>query len=718
MCRKDHACAGKKGINQSFTHFNINKIHDISIPADTFFFSFLHLNGIIFAYYYRLYKVLKYGSHQGRVLSLKEVVDLYNEEVKMSEATSSTSTPATVPVKSFMTAGPTLHYSHTNVIWFWGLTIVVFLLACYFWFLLMPLPLDTEDAVTGLSDFGSVWNLFTFRLGQIVQEPISIYEYPWYIVVLGMLMGILAVVPVLVSQLLSFRFSILLVLAIMFIAKLYLFGVMVLISCIAVACRPLRFRSRFISLALCMAPQLIYWAIGGGYPTTDPVRWGFSFAPWIHAWFSGLAIAAIVLGIGHFTRYKPGLIWLTCLVFLGIAFAVFQRHIGLAELDYHRYVAGNDPEDAIEFHEKSLSETIDKVMEDNFLRSRLEGRFYPTEPNELRQKLKEEIQDFLAFSDRWPEWFRRKMPDELKYQIKRQSLMMEYDKFIVRWPGNQKRMPIVLYYKAILSEFHPDVRLIIDKEMLRFYCQYPFEDNILKWQELYENFAGSRESLEARWRIAMDLAGQGEFDKALTFCQIALDLIDEQLHQEASKPKPEKPDSFFEAFQEPPETVMTPFKLRELNLRLRKLQSLIAEENWGSDEAGRKRLAEFVMLNPHELSYAMRLDGLLEQMSETDGLRDNVLLEKAKLIDDLRRRSRLLNELAHQYPGRDATAEALYESGLINIQLLKNTDLSETQKNELVTETRMILSNFIERHPDSPFVQQAQATLQTLPQAP
>ena len=633
----------------------------------------------------------------------------------MSEANSQNTSVAAVPAKSFMTAGPTLHYSHTNVLWFWGLSIIVFLLACYFWNLLMPHPPESEKGISILLDPAGMWDILAFRLGEIVKNPISIYEYPWHIIVLGILMGILAVAPVLVSQLLSFRFSIPLVLSIIVIAKLYLFGIFVLISCVAVACRPLRFRSRFVSLALCMAPQLIYWAMWGGSSTPDPVRWGFSFAPWIYAWISGLLMAAIVLGIGHFTRYKPGLNWLTCLVFLAVAFGVFQRCIGFAELDYHRYVAGNDPEEAVEFHEQPLSETLDKVIEDTVLRSLLEGQFYPKESNQLRDKLKEDVQSLLSLN-RWPEWFRRKMPNELKYQLKWQRLMTEYDKFIERWPGNETRMPTALYFKAILSEFHPDIRFITSHEQLRFYNDYPFGENILKWQELYNEFAESPESIEARWRLAMDLAGQGKFETADTYCQVARDMIAEQLKlskEPVSNPK--ESDSIFAVFQKPQPTVMTPFKLNDLDRRFEKLQMLISEENRGDDEEAKNRLAEFVMLNPYDLNYVLGLEGLLEKMPENDSLRDNVLFEKAMRTDDLSRRDQLLTDLVKQFSDHDVAIEARYELGRVKIQLSKQEDLSETQKEELLTEARSILLKFIEDYPQGPFTQHAQAALLTLP---
>ncbi|HOK95347.1 MAG TPA: hypothetical protein PK525_03755 [Anaerohalosphaeraceae bacterium] len=614
---------------------------------------------------------------------------------------------SSLPVKSFMTVGPTLHYSHSHVHAMWGITVFVFVIVCYFWNQIQiggPVSIDPmELADTSL-----------FRLGQIVVRPISIYEYPWHIIVLGTLMGILAVAPVLVSQLYSFRYSLPLVLSIFFIGQLYLFSGFVLVSCLAAACRPLRFRSRIVAIALCMAPQLIYWAVWGGYPTADPVRWGFSFAPWIYAWLAALALAGLVLGIGHFTRYRPGLIGLVSLVFLGTAFGVFQKHIGFSEMDYQRYVAGNNPEDAPEFHEQSLSATLDRVLEDESLRSYLKGQFYPTdEPILLRQKLKEEIQSLLLL-DRWPEWFGRKMPDELKYQTKRRALRYEYDQFINRWP-NSKRIPIALYFRSLLSEYHPDTRAIASKEILRFYKDYPFPENLLGWQELFEQYPQSPESLEARWRIAMHAAGKGNFEKANEYCQVALAMIREQLDRFPGPGITEQSDSIFAAFQKPSPTVMTPFKLRELQMRFRKLQIRISKENRGDTPQAQQNLAQFVLLNPYSADYANRLEDLFKSMPQEDGLRDNILLEKAMLEIDPLRRCQLLNEVVKQYPDRDAGIQAQYELGLLKVQMWKKPETSDETKKQLAAEALALLSAFAEKYPDSPYTEQAKALLETLP---
>jgi len=158
-------------------------------------------------------------------------------------------TPISVS-KSFMAVGPTLHYSHKNVQICWLLAVGAFGISCLFW----------SKIVTGSFwsfDVQTITTMEFWRLDQSITTGVNIFEYPWQILVLGLLMGIMAVVPVLISQLMSFRYSLIFILEVFSLANLPGFAICLFISCIAAACRPLRFRSRFIAIALCTAPQLI-----------------------------------------------------------------------------------------------------------------------------------------------------------------------------------------------------------------------------------------------------------------------------------------------------------------------------------------------------------------------------------------------------------------------------------------------------------------------------
>jgi len=611
-------------------------------------------------------------------------------------------TPKTTS-KSFLAVGPTLHYSHQNVQRCWLFAFFAFGASCLFWS-------KMQSGLAWSFDFGQVAFFKTPQLAQSVISGLSIFEYPWQILVLGLLMGILGVVPVLVSQLMSFSHSLPFVFAVVFLANLPTFGICLLVSCIAVACRPLRFRSRFIAIALCTAPQFIFLGVFGGAKGIEPIRWGFSFTPWVCAWLVGLLMAAAVLGIGHFTRYRPGLIWITtAMVFVG-SITVFQVKVGFDELDYQLYVAKNNPEQAVEFYDHSVTEALDDTLTDPAVKRYLAGFFYPTEPILLRAELKKELQIQLAH-DRWPSWFM--VPDELKFMAKKRWLFEQYDLFIKKRPRS-RRMPVALYYKALLSEYNPDVKLLGEKEVLHFYSDYPHEDALEVWYELYGWFPDSPESLEARWRIAKYWSGQGKFERADKIISFALSEIERQLKLlESQSPSI---STLFSPFQSPRVSVMSKFKLSELQRRLNHLRSTISGENRTGEEASLNRLARFVMLNPHSSDYTDQLNDLLGQIGPGDPLRDNILLAQRKMIADERLRAEKLAQLHNKFQDTDGGIEALYELGLLKIRQWRNQDESNVeQKKKYLAQARTSLTNYIKLYPDSCLTEQVGKNLAELP---
>ncbi|MHC4395781.1 MAG: hypothetical protein ACYS1A_09010 [Planctomycetota bacterium] len=608
-----------------------------------------------------------------------------------------------VASKSFMTIGPTLHYSHTNVQRCWLLAVVVFAISCSFW----------SKILTGsLWSFGfeTITSLKLWHLGQSVISGVSIFEYPWQILVLGLLMGILAIVPVLISQLMSFGYSLPFILAVFFLADLPGLAVCLLISCVAAACRPLRFRSRFTAIALCTAPQLLYWGCFGGAKAVEPIKWGFSFAPWICAWLVCLGIAGLVIGIGHFKRYRPGLVWMSTSVMLLIAVVVFDVKIGFDELDYQLYVAKNNPEQISEFRDRSITERLDETIGNPAMEKYFTSFFYPAEPIALRAELKREIQNRLSY-DRWPSWFM--VPPELNYQVKKQQLFEQYD-FFINLRSKSKRMPISLYYKALLSEYSPDIKVLEQNEILHFYSDHPYERSRKIWYRLYSYFGESPESIEARWRIAKHWAGQGRFtqaDELLVEAQTKLSeclkLLEEQQPQT---------DTFFSPFQPPADSIMTAFKLTELQRRLNQLHYLISAENRTDKPEANRPLATFVMLNPHSRRFAQELDGLLDKSEDNNPLRDNVLLAKAKLVADEQLRAEQLNKLHKDFRDTDGGMQALYELGLLKISLWRQQDDSNLeQKKGYLADARATLTSFIKLYPDSICTDQVKKNLDDLP---
>jgi len=604
--------------------------------------------------------------------------------------------------KSFMAVGPTLHYSHKNVQTCWFLAVTAFIVSCFFWSKIATNSFWSFDIQTAIKPA-------SWHLGQMTTTGVSIFEYPWQIVVLGLLMGILSIVPVLISQLMSFSYSFVFILSVFFLANLPGFSICLLVSCIAAACRPLRFRSRFVAIALCTAPQLLYWGYFGGVRGVEPLKWGFSFAPWICAWLDGLTIAGFVLGIGHFTRYRPALVWIFTSITLVLAVVVFEVTIGFDELDYQLYVTKNNPEHVSEFHDRSITEALDETTRDPDIKKYLEGFFYPADPIALRAELKREIQIKLSY-DLWPSWFI--VPQELEYQAKRQWLNRQYDLFISERP-NSSRMPIALYCKALLSEYSPDINVLGQKELLHFYSDYPYERSREIWYRLYSKFGESPESIEARWRIAKHWAGQGKFKQA----EELLGQAETMLAAERSKLLEKEQTSeelLFGLFRLPADSVMTVPKLNELQRRLGQFRTLIGSENRTDEVGATKRLAEFVMLNPHASDYSQRLDELLGQIEDKDRLRDNILLAQTNLVADEQLRAEKLSELHEEFGKSDGGMSALYELGLLKIGRYQGQSNSE-QKKKYLADARATLASFLTLYPNSFCAEQVKKNLDGLP---
>jgi hypothetical protein len=275
-------------------------------------------------------------------------------------------------------------------------------------------------------------------------------------------------------------------------------------------------------------------------------------------------------------------------------------------------------------------------------------------------------------------------------------------------------MSIALYYKALLNEYSPDSRTLDEKEMLHFYSDYPFERSRLIWYQLYSQFGNSHESLEARWRIAIQWAGQQRFVQADALIADALTLLNTRLKSlETDQPTD---DSIFGLFRPPPDSVMTVSKLTELQRKFNQLRVLISADNRLDKSDSVKRLARFVMLNPHSPDYSSRLDELLSQMGKNDPLRDNILLAQVKLIADDQLRAQRLAELFKQYQNTDGGMLALYELSLLKIQFWRQQDDSNIDaKKQYLADARAMLATFLRMYPASFCAEQVKKNLETLP---
>jgi hypothetical protein len=147
------------------------------------------------------------------------------------------------------------------------------------------------------------------------------------------------------------------------------------------------------------------------------------------------------------------------------------------------------------------------------------------------------------------------------------------------------------------------------------------------------------------------------------------------------------------------------------------LQTLLSNENLGNNDKNKKLVAQFVLLNPHDVLYKSQLDYLLEQAGENSPLKDNIVLAQIMLISDAIQRADQLGKVAKDYPGTDGGTQAKFEQASLKLTIWKEHQLSEKEKEKYLAEAQTGLQKFLKDYPSSYLAEQAQEKLAVLPAA-
>ncbi|MBN1844770.1 MAG: hypothetical protein JW810_03740 [Sedimentisphaerales bacterium] len=556
-----------------------------------------------------------------------------------------------------------------------------------------------------------------------VLTPLNIFHYPAYIAVLGLLLALVCAVPILTAQMYNILYALPFVLVALFLGTDRIFALCLLVSCLAVSFEPLRFKSKFVSAVLCLVPELLYWAIfSGPNPQTDPLRWAVMYAPWSLAFLASVMIFGIVLAIGHFVRYRPGVLTPTFGLILAGVVIVFHVWIGMTERDFQAYVFSNRPDRVQERFKQDITALLEEEKA-----QRLAAESY-LNPQGVENLLQLEWQ--AAFS---PAYLQAQTPSApageptpaqrkaRNFLLAKWEAQLHIERFIQKYP-HHRRVADSLYYQALLEDLKPDVRALRNEKRLRLYDEIPSENAEPIWRELLRTAADHETAIEARWRIATLAAAAlpetpaepFQFDASLallqeakTRCQVLLDQRQEQTRQEAASAGWLLDMS--EIFQSPQPT-LTRDKLLSLYERIGLLQTLLDKENRQGHVVHERRLAEFVRLDPQQLDYETRLKALTLDAPQPDPLIDNIELAQAMLIAEIDSRRDALTQIVRRYPERDGGIQAMLQLAQVLLEKYNQSD-HDSDRHLLRTRGQELLQRVITLRPDSFLAHQAQQLL-------
>jgi len=436
------------------------------------------------------------------------------------------------------------------------------------------------------------------------------------------------------------------------------------------------------------------------------------YAPWVLAFLITVFFFGVVIAIGHFLRYRPGIMMPVFGITLAGMVVLFHYTIGMIERDFQADVYAYSPGKIEAFRSQNILPLLEQEVG-----QRLKEQPYRNAQLEMNQLRAEWLWAFNAGPDSSMTPFRpgSLSTRELTNFYAASSKAVEHiDAFIVRHP-NAPRIADALYYRGLLFDLRVDIRALRDEDTLRFYTSFPSETSEQIWKEILEKFNTTDMALEARCRLAQLIASKTDepygFNEALALLQE----VDVKLQERMASPDFNKTAAgfWFEqmpfVFTPPPPTI-SPTQLQRLELRIGRLMDLLSKENRSGHEQHDRRLATFIGLDARQLNYEHQLKILLNDSPKPDPLIDNIELAYARLERDPKIKLRRLQELAEQYPYLDGGIQARLEC------VLAILERRETEPAETTDNWRTELEKIIELRPDLFAARYARKLLSLQPQ--
>ena len=549
-------------------------------------------------------------------------------------------------------------------------------------------------------------------------QPINIFEFPAYVIIYSWLAALILAIPIMVSLLYNMFYALPFILVNLVLCHEMPQALSVFFACLAVSFEPLRFKSKFVSSVLCMAPLVLYWAIFAGpnpWQDSDALRWAIAYSPIAFTYLNCIIFFGVILLVGHVIRYKPFTIVPFFFLALSLTFWQFHEKIGFNERDFRAEVESYSPDNMAEFQDRSIVSLVERER---------------TAIKQEQPYLSDEaIDSKIKFRWRWAFSMEQPSGSTPDSEAARTRIAIATAKvkaidslkgYMVRHPKS-KRIADVLYYRALIVDMRVDQRALRNEESLRFNYDFPSTESELIWRMIQERFPGTIFAVEAKFRLAWLLAGRKpenitgtyNFDQAILVLKDDLKLCEKIITEMEMQPQDEFFTGMFAGIFVSPKPAIDQAEAKALKERIEDFISLIGLENRAGNLKHESRLAELIMLDPSQIYYEDRLKELLLDSPKPDPLQDNIQLELAKMTIGVDQKEIALYNIVKEFPERDggllariALADLLVnEIGRMEMPIDKENYIKRAQK---------LLQEVIQLRPDTFFSVRAAKLLEDI----
>ena len=541
------------------------------------------------------------------------------------------------------------------------------------------------------------WNPDSPNLNDFILTPINVVDVPLHGVVIGLVMAVIVAVPIVVSILYRFRWSL------PFLAGVLVFGHMpwmtltLLGSCILTTQRPFRMSFRFGSALVALLPVVLYLYLATrGSPEQlanygSPTQKSLLVAPWLLALLAASIMIGVVLAIARLVDYRPGAVAPVLAIMFAIPVGLFHLGVGTDELSYRVLETEYGPRSKLFEPVQKSRETQDAILK--LIYAEIGNQSFQ---GQLRS-------DLLALWSLQPEKLR-----ELKRTVSRQLLatfltdrLAAYEactRFIADYP-NSRYVPNVLYIQGTVLDTRLDeARLAGDAPYRELYTGFPHAQSEEVWLKLIKQYPGSRFATKAGVRLAELQLRNGETEQAVQNLRLVLGSA--KTVDPTTQPRQRgllsaaTPEASLDFDPEP--------YRREGRIRLE-----LVSANRDDPKYGDVPLVALAALDPRRLGYRMQLQHLIDRYRDSF-LYDNLVVRWANSLPDVDQRAAALQGCVHTFTQGDALPEALFRLGTLETQTFANRD--EKWRAQGMQRLREVVKSY----PDTCWAMLAQERLTTI----
>ena len=458
--------------------------------------------------------------------------------------------------------------------------------------------------------WGSYQRAMATPLGDMLLAPLSIFAYPWMILVAGLLMAAVAFLPIMVAVLYRVWVSLVFIGIVAVLGHAPVLAAFLALGAVLAARTRLRSDMPFLATLLGLAPPTLYFCLfclAAPHELRSSAQRLVLYSPYLLALVLGIGGAAVVVLMARVTQYRPGVVWPIALVLIILPLVVFFTCVGPGELDF-AVLAG-------------------KV--ESFLP--LEG----TEPHKS---------DLTAAAGK----------ARLEMEQARDRLLADCDVYL-RGKARDLHGAEVLWMRAILQDVQLD-EAALAQGTIRYRSDGLSKGSVGSWGDLVERYPQSPQAMLAHERLAIDALRGARLPAAAEHLDQALALLEEHFARPSAPATEAVWDQVFVTDEVPGDVDYS-----ETLSACKNVQWLMRQNSVCADQARNvAAFAAYMKLWPGRNVCAADLAELALTCPDTD-LEDNyqylaALAEKSELL-----RAGKLAEVART--GHDAAIMAWFELG-------------------------------------------------------